>query len=399
MAEGGKPLAEASVRLSVEGAEKVRESIQQTANDARDAARAYRELHVQQLKAADAAELDAQRLAGVNLETQRLTSGIEELAAAEAAATGVSIAHGDALDKAAASATSATDGMFAFRRELGRWLGIVGLATGAVTAFYAGVRKLGDYVRSSTHEAGLARAANLYRDMGIDAAVAAKDVEVLRKAMDTITDQQAKIRKNFTWFGPNAGQRAEIRQLTEYYYKIDQLRLDAATRVSEAESKRVLAEEESLRKKQASALLDAERLATLTEEEKFLKRLEAIDKARLELPSVLPGEWDKIKRRIMDEYDERKRLEREVLEAKKKADEEAIKERERKEREASQERIRKATEEAQKRAEAIAKAERDALDRLRSKESQDMKSIAVDIQSIPNLLRVLVAKESGRTWR
>lgn len=346
-AGGGKPLAEASVRLSVEGAPQVQSALKQTAKDAQVAGGAM-------------GTMDAQ--------TKKASASFTSLGAAVKSASQPIRRTTQAFTGIVSTATAAAGAIFAVANAIKVTIEYFDTLTNGAGAAEKFLKTLGDVVPKSGDEA-------------------AKQLDTLRDRIEQVNAELADSLAN------PLDPRGRLRSTIQEELKDLQARESALVRRVAGDRKATEAKEQEAA---AQKILTALAKDYRTEEEKLRDELVEIDSL---MSKRLTREQGALALRTKLQIAARLNEIAAEKRAKEQADAEVIAERERKEREAAEERIRDAQEEARMRAEALKNAERNVTDSLRSRESSELKAIAVDIQQIPHLMRIIAAKEGGRVWR
>jgi hypothetical protein len=430
MAEtGGKPLAEASVRIKVEGAEKVRDDLKGIAEQAKITADqmaermrnatqstkdtynevvplydATKDLSEATKQAAEQQEELARKMRATVEESNRLTTGIKEVGNR----SGFQVL-GDQVEGYGLRLRGATEGTFRFLGQVGRIAGVAGGAAFAVIKLGEGLYNLGKRLEEATN--GAKRAQQSFEEMtkadtfsGVDAArqkLSELNDELVRSqrassaAMDSVfnfADGQfrAAIETRINLIKEEVSETEKLVALLEKKAETDRNQQAVQESILEGTIKnaKIRAEIEA----EIASEMEAARQAEMSDEEKiqdaYQKRLDRLREIGVERMALgmeatnaeidqLEAFYARQRDLMLKQIAERKEAEQAAEREKAEREAQAEREKAQREEEARQERQRRDIEAAERAAKAMADAMIRELERARSTGSQGL-GVATD---------------------
>lgn len=434
MADGGKPLAEAKIKLSVEGGEQVRaelEGISQAAKSGVQDVSAWvkehekfdqvnRELvesiHAEQQAIHDAgvaAEVAEQRVEGLRIEQERMTETLHELSEAEKVSATNLQSHATAATAASVPVSGLNARFVAMNESIKGVVGgglrlistitrigaVAGAAVGAVAALALSIKRLGDEVNGTATKKGFHDAEDFIRNSGIEAARTERDIDGMTKGIESLNDELAALNKQSRESILNNRSEAAINKLSKEWRQL-QIDIAEATREQEKWNASQARMSDGLKAgEEAYKRINDLATSTITEEEKARKDLArfyddvlvAIEAGRV----ITREEYQRAEKALKDRIA--------AIVAEKNAKKDAIVEESRAAIEADRQRAEK---DRQERSKTIRDAERAGIasqqrvfDEGRREAERSLSSIAVTSANAAQLLRTISASRGGSPWQ
>lgn len=434
MADGGKPLAEAKIKLSVEGAGEVRQEMEGVSAAAKkgvqDVGAFVREdekfakvnkeladtLEAEKravIDSANAKEVAATRAEGLRIEQERLTEAIRELGVAEAQAGATSGggsrfgAFNDGLKGMNTQLKAAVSGVTGFLRVLGQIGLVVSVAVTAIAGLAKSIRFLYDELTGAKAKEAKKEAKQFLQDLQTDANGASSDIERLTVVMQGVAAQIKALEAEGKKEGFSAGITAGINELGKAYagLKYELAEAEVAQRSYDAQVE--ISNDAAKARAQAESVVEKAIASSYTEIENATKALEEYNSAILKIRAdggVVDKEreergrkyWESVIQGINDAAAAQKAADD------KRAKDEADRAKEQEQR--AKDQIAKEADARRKAADdeanARIRAQQSVFDAARRESERSLQAIAVTTAQATQLLRAINTSQSGgQPWQ